>query len=109
MKAKGPEEDAWHAISSTETLAKNATTTITVNATISAGSQFRITTQATNSSAATYIDNITFTTKDTNTDAIESIQVAHRDNSQTYNLNGQKVSNHYRGITIRNGKKHLMR
>lgn len=109
VKAKGPEEDAWHAISSTETLAKNATTTITVNATISAGSQFRITTQATNSSAATYIDNITFTTKDTNTDAIESIQVAHRDNSQTYNLNGQKVSNHYRGITIRNGKKHLMR
>lgn len=109
VKAKGPEEDAWHAISSTETLAKNATTTITVNVTISAGSQFRITTQATNSSAATYIDNITFTTKDANTDAVESIQVAHRNNSQTYNLNGQKVGNHYRGITIRNGKKHLTR
>ena len=44
-----------------------------------------------------------------NTDAIESIQVALRDNSQIYNLNGQKVGNHYRGIIIRNGKKHLTR
>ena len=75
------------------------------------GYQIQILVQGGNTATVGHIDDITVSIKDsdTNTDAVESIQVAHRDDSQIYNLNGQKVSNHYRGITIRNGKKHLMR
>ena len=109
VKVKNPEDDTWSAVGNTETLAKNAFTTITVNSSINAGSLLRISTQATNSSAVTYIDDISFTIKDSDMTAVESIQVARPDESQTYNLNGQIVNKHYRGITIRNGKKRVMR
>ena len=93
-----------------ESLSRNASTSITINAPISAGSQFRITMLSSSNAAATYIDDIVFTYKDDNTNGVESNQVARPDNSQTYNLNGQRVvDNHYRGITICNGKKSIRR
>ena len=96
---------------STEIISPNSTATLSYNMVIPKGYQIQIFVQGGNAATVAHIDDITVSIKDddANTDAIESIQVAHRDNSQIYNLNGQKVGNHYRGITIRNGKKHLMR
>ena len=114
-KYKNADEETWTVLtngngSTSETLSKNASTTCSFNAPINAGGQFRVTIQATSNSAATYIDDIVFTYKDIDTNAIEGIQVARPDNSQTYNLNGQRVvGSHYRGITIRNGKKSIRR
>lgn len=114
-KYKNANDDSWTTLTNsngntTESISRNASTTITFNAPLYAGSQFRITMQSSGSSAATYIDDIVFTYKDIDTNAIESIQVARPDNSQTYNLNGQRVvGNHYRGITICNGKKSVKR
>ena len=89
----------------------NSTATLNYNTIIPKGYRIQILVQGINPATVGHIDDITVSIKDSdmNTDAIESIQVAHRDNSQTYNLNGQKVGNHYRGIIIRNGKKHLTR
>ena len=96
---------------STEIISPNSTATLSYNMVIPKGYQIQIFVQGGNAATVAHIDDITVSIKDddANTDAIESIQVAHRDNSQIYNLNGQKVGNHYRGIIIRNGKKHLMR
>ena len=96
---------------STEIISPNSTATLSYNMVIPKGYQIQIFVQGGNAATVAHIDDITVSIKDddANTDAIESIQVAHRDNSQTYNLNGQKVGNHYRGIIIRNGKKHLTR
>ena len=95
----------------TEVIDKNSSTILSYSNAIPKGSQFQILVQGVNAATVGHIDDITVSVKDegTNIDAIESIQVAHRNNSQTYNLNGQKVGSHYRGITIRNGKKSILR
>ena len=113
---KADETSSWTIIPSsngknTEIINMNSTATLNYNTIIPKGYRIQILVQGINPATVGHIDDITVSIKDSdmNTDAIESIQVAHRDNSQTYNLNGQKVGNHYRGIIIRNGKKHLMR
>jgi M6 family metalloprotease-like protein len=113
---KAEDTNSWTIITSsngksTEIIDKNSTATLSYNTVIPKGYQIQILVQGGNTATVGHIDDITVSVREdvTNTNAIESIQVAHRDNSQTYNLNGQKVGNHYRGITIRNGKKHLMR
>jgi hypothetical protein len=92
-------------------ITSNSTATLSYSTVIPKGYQLQILVQGVNAATVGHIDDITVSIKDddANTDAVESIQVVYRNNSQTYNLNGQKVGNHYRGITIRNGKKHLMR
>ena len=113
---KADETSSWTIIPSsngknTEIINMNSTATLNYNTIIPKGYRIQILVQGINPATVGHIDDITVSIKDSdmNTDAIESIQVAHRDNSQTYNLNGQKVGNHYRGIIIRNGKKHLTR
>ena len=113
---KAADENSWTIISSnngknTEIIAPNSAVTLRYNTVIPKGFQLQILVQGVNAATVGHIDDITVSIKDddANTDAVESIQVVHRNNSQTYNLNGQKVGNHYRGMIIRNGKKHLMR
>jgi len=107
---KAADDSSWTIIpskngKSTEIIDKNSSAVLSYSSAIPKGYQFQILVQGVNTATVGHIDNITVSIKDSDTDAIESIQVAHRDYSQTYNLNGQKVSNHYRGITIHNGKK----
>lgn len=113
---KAEDTNSWAIIPSsngknTEIVDKNSTVTLNYNTVIPKGYQLQILVQGVNTATVGHIDDITVSVREdvTNTNAIEHIQVAHRDNSLTYNLNGQKVDNHYRGIIIRNGKKHLMR
>jgi len=113
---KAEDTSSWTIIPSsngknTEIVDKNSTVTLNYNTVIPKGYQLQILVQGANTATVGHIDDITVSIREdvTNTNAIERIQVAHRDNSLTYNLNGQKVDNHYRGIIIRNGKKHLMR
>ncbi len=113
---KADETSSWTIIPSsngknTEIIDMNSTATLNYNTIIPKGYRIQILVQGVNPATIGHIDDITVSIKDSdmNTDAIESIQVAHRDNSQIYNLNGQKVGNLYRGFIIRNGKKYLMR
>ncbi len=113
---KAEDTSSWTIIPSsngknTEIVDKNSTVTLNYNTVIPKGYQLQILVQGANTATVGHIDDITVSVREDvmNTNAIERIQVAHRDNSLTYNLNGQEVDNHYRGIIIRNGKKHLMR
>ena len=113
---KAEDTSSWTIIPSsngknTEIIDKNSTVTLNYNTVIPKGYQLQILVQGANTATVGHIDDITVSVREDvmNTNAIERIQVAHRDNSLTYNLNGQEVDNHYRGIIIRNGKKHLMR
>lgn len=113
---KAEDTSSWTIIPSsngknTEIVDKNSTVTLNYNTVIPKGYQLQILVQGVNTATVGHIDDITVSVREDvmNTNAIERIQVAHRDNSLTYNLNGQEVDNHYRGIIIRNGKKHLMR
>lgn len=113
---KAADDSSWTIITSsngksTEIINKNSSAVLSYSISIPKGYQFQILVQGVNAATVGHIDNITASVKDegTGTDAIESIQVARRDNSQTYNLNGQKVDNRYRGLTIGNGKKKIVK
>ena len=54
-------------------------------------------------------DLYTFAPYSTATDAIRSISKPTTASASTYNLQGQRVSNSYKGIIIRNGKKYIVK
>ena len=54
-------------------------------------------------------DLYTFAPYSTATDAIRSISKPTTASASTYNLQGQRVSNSYKGVIIRNGKKYIVK
>ena len=62
-----------------------------------------------NDASNTTNDLYTFAPYSTVTDAIRSISKPTTASASTYNLQGQRVSNSYRGVIIRNGKKYIVK
>ena len=87
-------------------VAKNATTTLTYQTAIPAGAQMQITMLSTTNSAVTYIDDIQVSLGNETT-GISQTTVNSQPTGATYNLSGQRVSDSYKGLIIRNGKKHI--
>lgn len=91
------------------TLKKNTQTSVSFSTGIPAGTQLQVQMLATNSSAVAYIDDFTVTF-DNDTQGILSVAAdGNPADNRTYNLRGQRVDGHYRGIVVRDGKKHVVR
>ena len=87
-------------------LAKNNTATLTYSTAISVGAQLQISMLGTSDKAVTYIDDIQVSLGNETT-GISQHAISNQMSGAAYNLSGQKVSDSYKGLTIRNGKKSI--
>ena len=86
-------------------LARNSSVTLSYNTPIPAGSKVQIQITGTSTAMVAYVDDIAITYGN-DADGISEVEVATSSgDGSRYNLSGQKVDGHYKGIVISNGKK----
>lgn len=88
-------------------VSKDAVITLSFNQAIPAGAQLQINMLATNTSAVAYVDDIKVSFDQISAEGIQPVEVGQSHTTATYNLSGQRVSDGYKGLIIRNGKKQV--
>mgnify|MGYP002623051382 CR=1 FL=1 len=98
----------WNTALSNKEIAKGKSASIEVSD-LPAGSQIQLSMLATSNSAACYVDDIVISTSAEEASAVAAaLRDSETADKAAYNLSGQRVTDSYRGLVVRGGRKYVM-